>query len=215
MKKFVKNSNINQEMVFDALRSWGDLVISLADFLYLSSKADVDGANDLDADIQAKSMIKKIYRFTEESPKIIFKPTLSSGKSTFRNSLEETLSYFINDLNDVGFAKNNWKNITFYNSSLEIIDNIAITSGLYMFSQKTDDREDCCEILKSKDTLGDNGYISKNINIFKWKDYPHDYHCDSQIQFLKVQAHYTFVYQLTEEENRLKIIAHHSSKPIE
>lgn len=64
---------------------------------------------------------------------VFFKPTLTFGPNTFRNTKEGALSYFVGGNpkfpEDKGFALKPWVEVWFTNKSIQIHDDIAITMG--------------------------------------------------------------------------------------
>jgi len=72
----------------------------------------------------------------------IFKPTLASGKNTFRPTREGAISYFVGGNRefpeDSGFALKNWAMVRYDNNAsengIQIFGNIAITMGNMYFT---------------------------------------------------------------------------------
>ena len=83
----------------------------------------------------AQKLINDLYDY--DGGKVFFKPTLASGKDTFRPTKAGCLSYFVggNDdfPNDDGFALKNWKEVRYDNNAAEngiqIHGNVALTMG--------------------------------------------------------------------------------------
>jgi hypothetical protein len=93
----------------------------------------------------AGKLIDDLYDYREG--KVFFKPTLASGKNTFRPTREGALSYFIggdkNFPEDSGFALKKWVKVTYDNNAAEngiqIHDDVAITMGnVYLTNAKGD-----------------------------------------------------------------------------
>lgn len=63
----------------------------------------------------------------------MFKPTLASGKQTFRTDTEGALSYFVGNNKsypqDSGFALKGWKEYRFENAAVYIDGDLALTTG--------------------------------------------------------------------------------------
>ncbi|VTR99361.1 hypothetical protein [Tuwongella immobilis] len=90
-------------------------------------------------------LIDDLYDYREGT--VFFKPTLSTGKNTFRPTREGAISYFIGGSDrfpeDSGFALKGWQKVTFDNNAAEngmqIHGEIAITMGnVYLTNDKGD-----------------------------------------------------------------------------
>lgn len=83
----------------------------------------------------AGQLIDDLYDY--KAGKVFFKPTLASGKNTFRPTREGALSYFVggnqNYPEDTGFALKQWVKVRYDNNAAEngiqIHGDIAITMG--------------------------------------------------------------------------------------
>lgn len=83
----------------------------------------------------ASQVIDDLYDYQEG--KVFFKPTLASGKNTFRPTKEGALSYFVGGdesfPEDSGFALRPWTEVTYKNNAadngIQIHGDIAITMG--------------------------------------------------------------------------------------
>ena len=126
---------ITEAEVNAAQQAWCDGLISLG-------KVYADGG---DYRAAAGKLIDDLYDYREG--KVFFKPTLASGKNTFRPTREGALSYFIggdkNFPEDSGFALKKWVKVTYDNNAAEngiqIHDDVAITMGnVYLTNAKGD-----------------------------------------------------------------------------
>lgn len=91
----------------------------------------------------AASVIDNLYDYQEG--KVFFKPTLASGKNTFRPTRAGAMAYFVggdsNFPEDSGFALKQWVKVRYDNNAAEngiqIHDDIAITMGnVYLTDSK-------------------------------------------------------------------------------
>jgi hypothetical protein len=126
---------ITEAEVNAAQQAWCDGLMSLG-------KVYADGG---DYRAAAGKLIDDLYDYREG--KVFFKPTLASGKNTFRPTREGALSYFIGGDKDFpedsGFALKKWVKVTYDNNAAEngiqIHDDVAITMGnVYLTNAKGD-----------------------------------------------------------------------------
>ncbi|MFM7540680.1 MAG: hypothetical protein ACKO9Z_13580 [Planctomycetota bacterium] len=91
----------------------------------------------------AGQVIDDLYDYKEG--KVFFKPTLASGKNTFRPTREGALAYFVGGNNDfpedTGFALKRWVKVRYDNNAAEngiqVHGDIAITMGnVYLTNAK-------------------------------------------------------------------------------
>ena len=88
----------------------------------------------------AAEIIDNLYDYGDG--KVFFKPTLASGKNTFRPTREGAISYFVGGNRefpeDSGFALKNWVMVRYDNNAsengIQIFGNIAITMGNMYFT---------------------------------------------------------------------------------
>ncbi len=94
----------------------------------------------------AGQVIDDLYDYKEG--RVFFKPTLATGKNTFRPTREGALSYFIggntNFPEDTGFALKDWVKVKYDNNAAEngiqIHGDIAVTMGnVYLTNAKGDE----------------------------------------------------------------------------
>lgn len=94
----------------------------------------------------ADRVIDDLYDYKEG--RVFFKPTLATGKNTFRPTREGALSYFIggnkNFPEDTGFALKDWVKVRYDNNAAEngiqIHGDIAVTMGnVYLTNAKGDE----------------------------------------------------------------------------
>jgi len=116
---------ITEAQVNAAQQAWCDGLVSIG-------KVYADGG---DYEAAAGEVIDRLYDYQEG--RVFFKPTLASGKNTFRPTREGALSYFIggnkNFPEDAGFALKRWVKVTYDNNAadngIQIHGELAITMG--------------------------------------------------------------------------------------
>lgn len=116
---------INEQNVNAAQQAWCDGLVKIGKVY--KEKGDYKAV--------AGQLIDDLYDYREG--KVFFKPTLSSGKNTFRPTREGALSYFIggnkNFPEDSGFALKQWTKVRYDNNAAEngiqIHGDLAITMG--------------------------------------------------------------------------------------
>ena len=127
---------ITEAEVNAAQQAWCDGLVRI-------SKVHKDGG---DYRAVAGQVIDDLYDYKEG--KVFFKPTLATGRNTFRPTREGALSYFIggdkNFPEDTGFALKDWVKVRYDNNAAEngiqIHDDIAITMGnVYLTNAKGDE----------------------------------------------------------------------------
>jgi hypothetical protein len=124
---------ITEQEVNSAQQAWCDGLVKIG-------KVHKDGG---DYQFVASQLIDDLYDYQEG--KVFFKPTLAFGKTTFRDSKEGALSYFVGDNKDfpgdTGFALKHWVKVRYDNNAAEngiqIHGDIAITMGnVYLTNAK-------------------------------------------------------------------------------
>jgi hypothetical protein len=124
---------ITEAEVNAAQQAWCDGLVKIG-------KVSKDGG---DYKAAASQLIDDLYDYQEG--KVFFKPTLASGKNTFRPTREGALSYFIGGNKDfpedTGFALKQWVKVRYDNNAAEngiqIHGDIAITMGnVYLTNAK-------------------------------------------------------------------------------
>lgn len=116
---------ITEAEVNTAQQAWCDVLVRIG-------KVYKEGG---DYKAAANQALNDLYDY--EEGKVFFKPTLASGKNTFRPTREGALSYFIggnqNFPEDTGFALKEWTKVRYDNNAAEngiqIHGDIAITMG--------------------------------------------------------------------------------------
>ena len=109
----------------------------------LAREGAIVGILDLKIDLAkaaAAEVIDNLYDYGDG--KVFFKPTLASGKNTFRPTREGAISYFVGGNRefpeDSGFALKNWAMVRYDNNAsengIQIFGNIAITMGNMYFT---------------------------------------------------------------------------------
>ena len=119
----VMNLNITQAEVIAAQNGWCDALLSISS-TYANSGI---GA----ATKKAEAVIDKAYAY-QYGP-VAFKPTLASGKQTFRATREGALAYFVGNNpaypSDKGFALKPWRKCEVVNEVIQLNGAQAITMG--------------------------------------------------------------------------------------
>ena len=121
---------ITQEDLSIVRDSWGAGIIAI------SKAYDEKGIGS--ATIIADKILDKLYGF--ELGSILFKPTLSCGKQTFRSDKEGTLSYYLGNNskypNDTGFAIKSWSKFESETSSFYSDESVAMWMGWVTLTNK-------------------------------------------------------------------------------
>lgn len=116
---------ITEAEVNAAQQAWCDGLVSIGNVY----------AEGGDYEAAAGEVIDRLYDYQEG--RVFFKPTLASGKNTFRPTREGALSYFVsgnkNFREDAGFALKRWVKVTYDNNAadngIQIHGELAITMG--------------------------------------------------------------------------------------
>lgn len=92
--------------------------------------------NQAAAKVLAEQVIDVAYAY--QLGPVLFNPTLTSGKDTFRLTKDGALSYFVGGDSkypaDSGFALKDWKKCEIKNAGIVITGNAAMTMGNVMFT---------------------------------------------------------------------------------
>ncbi|CAN5392800.1 phosphoribosyl-AMP cyclohydrolase [soil metagenome] len=124
---------VTEAEVNAAQQAWCDGLVRIG-------KVYADGG---DYSTEAGQLIDALYDYKDG--KVFFKPTLSSGKNTFRNTRAGALSYFVGGNKsfpeDTGFALKKWVKVRYDNNAadngIQIHGDIAITMGnVYLTNAK-------------------------------------------------------------------------------
>ena len=114
---------ISENDLYQALNNWGTALVSI------SNAYETGGI--IAATPLASQVIDETYGF--DLGPVLFKPTMSSGKQTFRPTRKGALSYFIGNDDefpgDKGFALKGWRHATFKTSSFLIEIEVAMWMG--------------------------------------------------------------------------------------
>ena len=114
---------ISEKDLFDAKTAWGNGLIEISKIF------ETEGIEM--ATLVASEMIDNLYGFS--FAKVLFKPTLSGGRQTFRPTKEGALSYFVGHNsaypNDSGFGIKFWREISSETSAIFIDDTVAMWMG--------------------------------------------------------------------------------------
>jgi hypothetical protein len=112
---------ITPDEVSSAQKSWGEALVQIG-------KAGVEGK---DPRTVAKASIDKLYHYA--ATPVLFKPTLTHGHQTFRNTAEGALAYFAGGdpafPDDKGFALKPWTSVRFQTSGFFAEGNTALWQG--------------------------------------------------------------------------------------
>lgn len=128
-----KKSTITEAEVNAAQQAWCDGLVKIG-------KVHKEGG---DYRAVAAQIIDEAYDYKEGT--VFFKPTLASGKNTFRSTREGALAYFVGGNKefpeDTGFALKHWVKVSYDNNAAEngvqIHGDIAITMGnVYLTNSK-------------------------------------------------------------------------------
>jgi len=123
--KVVSSSSlITEAEVLAAHKAWGEGLVTIA-------KAYEDRGYE-EAKKVAKGILDIAYGYAKGIP-VLFKPTLASGKQTFRTTEEGALSYFVGGNakypNDSGFAIKGWRRVESYPAGIVLLGNTALSTG--------------------------------------------------------------------------------------
>ena len=124
---FASEQTITLEMIKSAQNQWGEGLVKI-------SKTHRDGG---DARSAAEEVLKTLYDYP--AGKVLFKPTLTRGKDTFRSTYEGALAYFVggdkNFPEDTGFALNDFVSHRSELNSYVVVGDVAIAMGnIYLIS---------------------------------------------------------------------------------
>tara|TARA_Y100001935_G_scaffold199374_1_gene167612 strand:+ start:1606 stop:2091 length:486 start_codon:yes stop_codon:yes gene_type:complete len=126
----LENNSITEEELDSARINWGNGIVDI------SKSYDEKGIES--AISVANQILDILYGF--EFGSVLFKPTLSGGKQTFRSDKEGTLSYFVGNNpkypTDTGFGIKSWRKFESQTSILNIEDSIAMWMGWVTLTNK-------------------------------------------------------------------------------
>ena len=122
--------SINEHDILNALREWGECLISI------SKAYEEKGLNAARA--IADQTLDRLYGF--DLGPVLFKPTLSGGANTFRPTKAGALSYFIGHEpkypGDSGFGIKFWRKVKSETSTTFIQNDVAMWMGWVSFIDK-------------------------------------------------------------------------------
>jgi len=141
-EKDIDTATITREEVLAAQKRWADSITNMSKLCL--GLSDQSTAHKHLLYVLTKEYVLNLYAF--DCAKVLFKPT-KAAKNPFRQTLTETLSYFIGAKNilkeriddhedDEGFVINQghgYKHCEFENNSIVIYNNVAIAMGTYYF----------------------------------------------------------------------------------
>jgi hypothetical protein len=120
------NSIITEGEVINAQKTWGDGLI------LISKTYDEKGYEE--AKKIAQDVLNSAYGYAK-GVSVLFKPTLASGKQTFRLTNDGALAYFVGgiagfpDAQGKGFACKGWREVKSYPAGIQLFGNIAHSMG--------------------------------------------------------------------------------------
>jgi hypothetical protein len=134
-KKFfaeeIVNNSISVEEVKKAVEGWGAALVQIS--------SDFDKGGIEQATKTANAVLDAAYGYNMGA--VLFKPTLTSGESTFRTNREGALAYFVGGNTkfptDSGFAIKGWKKFAYDKAAVYINGDLAITMGNVMLTDKS------------------------------------------------------------------------------
>ena len=126
----ITNTNITEAEIQAAQEAWGKALIQIGkDF----DQKGIKGATET-----ANAVLDAAYGYNMGI--VLFKPTLTSGKQTFRTTKAGALAYFVGGNkdypNDSGFANKGWQKYEFKNAGVYIDGDLALTMGNVMLTGK-------------------------------------------------------------------------------
>lgn len=115
---------ITEEDIPKLQEQWGKALVSISKTF---DEKGLEAAEEL-----AQSVLDSAYCYHLGIP-VLFKPTLTSGKQTFRNTQEGALAYFVGNNpdypNDTGFALKGWEKVESYPATVVLLGNTAYSQG--------------------------------------------------------------------------------------
>ncbi len=115
---------ITEEDIPALQKAWGEALVNISNTY---QEKGFEAAKEL-----AQSVLDSAYCYKIGVP-VLFKPTLTYGDQTFRNTEEGALAYFVggddNYPNDTGFALKNWTKVESYPSSVLLLGDTALSQG--------------------------------------------------------------------------------------
>ena len=125
------NRAISEAEVLAAQKGWCAALVSISE----EGKKSQAAAKAL-----AEKVIDAAYAY--QLGPVLFNPTLTSGKETFRLTKDGALSYFVGGDSryptDSGFALKNWKKCEIKNAGIVITGNAAMSLGNVMMTDSAD-----------------------------------------------------------------------------
>ncbi len=115
-------------------KAWGEALVNISKTY---EEEGFEAAKEL-----AQSVLDSAYCYSVGIP-VLFKPTLTFGDQTFRNTEEGALAYFVGGdgdyPNDSGFALKNWTKVVSYPSSVLLLGSTALSQGNVHITNKAGD----------------------------------------------------------------------------
>ena len=114
---------ITERELADARKNWGNALVEI------SKAFEDEGINE--AKVVASRALDSVYGF--DLGQVLFKPTLASGKQTFRTTRNGALAYFIGHSDeypgDKGFGIQGWRSVVSETAATFIEGDIAMWMG--------------------------------------------------------------------------------------
>ena len=121
---------ITDQELANARQIWGDALIAISKAF---EQEGIDGAR-----VVANGALDTAYGY--ELGPVLFKPTLASGKQTFRTTRDGALAYFVGHSDaypcDSGFGIKGWRSVVSETAASFIQDDIAMWMGWVVDGQK-------------------------------------------------------------------------------
>lgn len=115
-------AKLTEAEVLAAQQAWGEALIRISN--------DYANGGLEQARATAEATLEAAYAFNHGP--VLFKPTLTSGETTFRLTHEGALAYFIGESQkypDAGFARKGWQSFEIRNAGVLINGDMAVTMG--------------------------------------------------------------------------------------
>lgn len=127
----VVDTNITEAEVQAAQEAWGKALIQIG--------KDFESGGIKAATATANTVLDSAYGYNLGP--VLFKPTLTSGKQTFRTTKAGALAYFVGGNKeypaDSGFALKGWQKYEYRNAAVFINGDLALTMGNVLLTDKS------------------------------------------------------------------------------
>jgi hypothetical protein len=127
-----ENMPISEQDISEAISAWGSSILEISKAYEIEGFEQARGIAD--------NMLDKLYGF--HLGPVLFKPTLSGGFNTFRQTKLGALSYFVghdpNYPGDTGFGIKNWRDVRSEMAAVFLDERVAMWMGWVTFTDKND-----------------------------------------------------------------------------